>query len=826
LKELRKRHMALSKKAEDLEALQQSVVDAYMLERQSEAAPGTQPAPDVRRSARAAAAGAGTSLIKRIEARLTKSEIAALQEAVAGVPGESLGDLADIVKVLDVGPLRTQANRLCLQIQATEEQVDDALPTVSPDGASAESLVAAIGWGELILAREELVGYEAREIAHIENVLAGEAKLRRHERLSRTEEVTETETITEKESEKDSQSTDRFELQAESQATISRDFSVSTGVNTSGRYGVTDVDTSLDAAFSRSESESRSATIDTAREIVTKAVERTFERVRQLRRLKITEEIRELNRHQYTNTGGPPVSGIYLWVEKVQKVELRHYGRRMMVEFHVPEPALSLHERAAVRRVRKRLPPFDVGPASVQPDNYMCLAQRFAALDVEPPPTLLVDVGWGWVSTINEEAEGWAEDQFTGTVSVPQGYRPTWAKVAWSGLQGPKEGREFNFAFSVAGKSENKEHTVATWDSVVLRLNEPADWPQGVPISGRLHGAWDGAVYVQVTLGCVRTSEALDAWRLRTWEALRAGYEALERKAVLDDERQTFPGDLPAPGLSAAPAAENRRIERAELQKWAVKSMRLVPQNFNAVELVGEYQEISPVHADAQAPVVRFYEDAFEWEHMTYFLYPYHWARRASWPMRAAVDSPDPQHHAFLQAGAARVIVPVTPGFEGKVAWFLDPHNADTPELDRILAPPPKTAPASTSDPFRDLWIELLTEHKPDMARGSGTLKLEHGSTQVQVNLQEEPQSQWRLRDPRDLARELWIGGDRYEVAAVVDDYTFTLDRPYEGTTDEAASYAAGSTPYGPPWTVRVPTTLVVLAENATALNPPGQAPR
>jgi hypothetical protein len=822
LQELQKRHAALSQKAEELEALQRSVVDAYMLELQSEAAPRAQPAPDVRR-ADAAAAGTGTSLIKRIETRLTKSEIAALKEATASKPDGSLRDLADIIQLLDVGVIRAKANRLCLQIQATEERVDNALPTVSPDGASAEPLVAAIGWGDLIVAREELVGYEAREIAHIENILAGEAKLREHERLSKTEEVTETETITEKETEKDSQSTDRFELQAESQATISRDFSVSTGVNTSGSYGVTDVDTSLDAAFSRSESESRSATIDTAREIVTKAVERTFERVRQLRRLTVTEEIRELNRHQYTNTDGPPVSGIYLWVEKVQKVELRHYGTRMMVEFHVPEPALSLHERATARKVRKRLPPFDVGPSSVQPDNYMCLAQRFGALDVEPPPTLLVDVGWGWVSTINEDAEGWAEDQFTGTVSVPQGYRPTWAKVTWSGLKGPKEDREFDFAFSVAGKTEGVEYKERTSGShgVVLRLDEPADWPQGVPISGRLHGAWDGAVYVQASLGCVRTSEALDAWRLRTWEALRAGYEALERKALIDDQRQTFPGDLPAPGVSAAPAAENRRIERAELQKWAIKSMRLVPQNFNAVEMVGEYQEISPVHADAQAPVVRFYEDAFEWEHMTYFLYPYHWARRASWPMRAAVDSADPQHRAFLEAGAARVIVPVTPGFEDKVASFLDPDNAETPELDRILTPAPQTVPATASDAFRDLWIELLTEHKPDMARGSGTLKLEHGSTQVQVNPQPAPQSQWRPRDPRDLARELWIGGDRYEVAAVVDDHTFTLNRPYEGATDEAASYAAGSTPYGPPWTVRVPTTLVVLTEHAAALNLP-----
>ena len=93
--------------------------------------------------------------------------------------------------------------------------------------------------------------------------------------------------------------------------------------------------------FHRVKSQSQSSSINTAREIVTKAVERTFEQVRVLRRLTITEEIRELNRHELTNAGGSPkaISGIYLWVEKIQKVELRHYGTRMMVEFHVPEPA-------------------------------------------------------------------------------------------------------------------------------------------------------------------------------------------------------------------------------------------------------------------------------------------------------------------------------------------------------------------------------------------------------------------------------------------------------------------------------------------------------
>jgi hypothetical protein len=835
LRDLKDHHANLSKKLVRLESVKRAVIDAYMLERRDESVPSRVPTRRSTNSERSASGsiesgGSGSTMIRdqdgflgRVEARLNEREAEVFRDVIASVPGETHRDLADFLNVLAVGSIMDEANMLCSQIQAVEENVSEGLPTIRVEPVpGSDPIVAAVGWGDLIVARETLVGYEAREIAHIENILPGETKLREHQRVSKTEEVQETETITEKESEKDSQTTDRYELQAESQETINRDFSISTGVNTSGQYGLTHVDTSLDAAFSQSQSQSRSSSINTAREIVTKAVERTFERVRRFRRLTITEEIRELNRHDLTNAGGSgnptAISGIYLWVEKIQKVELRHYGTRMMVEFHVPEPAVSLLERSQVSNAKKKLPPFDISPAGIQPGNYMCLAQRFGAMDVEPPPTLLIEVGYGWVSKIKESDEAYGEDQFTDMINIPAGYRPTWAKVAWSGLRGKDENLEFNFAFSVAGKSQGIEHTVTTYDGVVLRLAGDSDWPQGVPVSGRVHGSWDGAMYVQVNMSCVRTAEALDAWRLRTWEALRVGYEALERKASQENQREDYQRNLLGPAVTEGPSSENRRIERAELQKWAIKSMRLAPQNFNAIEQIGEFQEMSPVNAEAQAPIVRFYEDAFEWEHMNYFLYPYHWARRASWRMRTDAQAVDRQYQAFLEAGAARVIVPVTPGFEDKVAWFLDPQNAAAGELERILAPPPTTTPASSSDAFRDLWVELFTERKPDVARGSGTLKVQSGNAEVRINPQTNPNTQWSVSEELDMGRELYIAGNRYVVSAVANENTFSLDRPYEGANDALAVYVTGSTPFGPPWTVNVPTSLIVLAENVPAL--------
>jgi hypothetical protein len=811
LAELKTAHAALSQKVRDSEAIERAVVNVTMQEAKDVSALPRTAAARRREGEMGTAAG---RLGRAVEARLSAPQKALYRDVV-----KSLGDrpgFGEIITNIDISPIIDLANRYCAEIRAIEDDLADGLPTVAA-GSAAElrAITPTVGWGELIVAREELVGYTAREIAHIENIMPGEKKVREHERTTASEETTETETITEKETEKDSQSTDRYELQAETQETISRDFSVSAGVNTSGKYGVTQIDVSLDTAFSQSSSQSRNNTMTTAKEVVNKAVERTFERVRKLRRLTVSEEIREINYHELTNmaAGGTApatdLSGIYMWVEKIQRVELRHYGTRMMLEFHIPEPAVSLLERTTAPKPKKRLPPFDLSPANVDVTNYMCLAQRYGAYDVEPPPAQYISVGWGWASVENEDDEQWAEDQFTAMINVPDGYKPVWAKVAWSGLEG--SGNEFNFAFSIAGRSQNQDHRVPTFDGVAFDLPWEGSWPNGVPVSGRVHGHWDSCMYVQANLKCIRTGEAYDNWRLRTWEALRSGYELLERKLATEDAAEEGRAITAAPFAGDRPPAENRRIERGELQKWAIKAMRTVPQNFNAIENVDGQQELSPVYAEAQAPIVRFFEDAFEWEHMTYFLYPYHWARRASWKLHTGARSTDPQFQSFLEAGAARLIVPVTPGFEAKVVAYVD-DKAGSDELTRILTPPPSTPPNSGGI-FDDVWVELLIDRGRDVARGSGTVKLEAGSTTVTIN----NDSKWDA-DSDDVGRELFLHGDVYVIKEVATAKSVTLDRPYGGDDENAAIYATGSTPYGPPWTVNVPTTLVVLAGNKPTL--------
>ena len=196
---------------------------------------------------------------------------------------------------------------------------------------------------------------------------------------------------------------------------------------------------------------------------------------------------------------------------------------------------------------------------------------------------------------------------------------------------------------------------------------------------------------------------------------------------------------------------------------------------------------------------------------MSYFLYPYFWGRRAAWKARLATPALITVTPPSSRPARRRVIVPITPGYEERVLHYLDSDPAK-PELERITSPAP-----GESDPQNpQLWLDLIVEKNAELALGSGTLSVTNGSDLITINID----SRWVPGD-RDHGRDLYIGGERYQVAETLPaTKQVRLDRAYEGTTDARASYAAGSVPFGAPWLVRIPTDLVILKENIGLLAP------
>src|SRR6185369_10683695 len=80
--------------------------------------------------------------------------------------------------------------------------------------------------------------------------------------------------------------------------------------------------------------------------------------------------------------------------------------------------------------------------------------------------------------------------------------------------------------------------------------------------------------------------------------------------------------------------------------------------------------------------MVRFINQAIEWENVVTFLYSYFWDLPQSWPFIRELRHADPGRQAFLRAGSARVVLTVRKGWEAKWVRFTQDGtiDADLPE--------------------------------------------------------------------------------------------------------------------------------------------------
>jgi len=202
------------------------------------------------------------------------------------------------------------------------------------------NLIQPVGIGDLKVVKQWLCKYEAAEVAHVENVMLGETKNRIHRSLNRTEQVSFSAEQTVEETKKDLETTDRYELVKEVESTMQQELGLELAGTVSGSYGVTEFSVSSGISYSQSSSDSMRSVSNFAKDVVSKATSRIERTVRQERTLKILAETEETNDHGFDNKGGTGHAiGIYRWLQKRYKAQVFNYGRRLMFEVLVPEPA-------------------------------------------------------------------------------------------------------------------------------------------------------------------------------------------------------------------------------------------------------------------------------------------------------------------------------------------------------------------------------------------------------------------------------------------------------------------------------------------------------
>ncbi|MGW9589938.1 hypothetical protein ACWHLZ_06420 [Streptomyces chartreusis] len=517
-------------------------------------------------------------------------------------------------------------------------------------------VIRPLGIGDLKVVKQKLLRYVAGEVAHIENVLDGEKKERTHRRLDRTEQTFTVETETVEETERDNQTTDRFELKKESEKTIKEDMSVDAGITVSASYGPVELGAYGNFAYSQSTTETIKNSLNFARDVVDRSLTKIQKRAREERVTKTLKEIEESNIHGIDNSpaGGGHVTGIYRWVDKHYEAQVYNYGRRMMFEFVVPEPAAYYYfsqenDPANKLDIRK---PEDLGLLShsdVQYWNFGNYVRAYNVQGITPPPP-----HWK-VMTAAFEQSGMQDNQTSSKASkdliVPDGYVARSWGYNYSGWVGSN--KLFTIHVGLEENDPNGTYDLNGEDSVV-------------PISIVTHDVRAYAVNVEVF--CERTDRAYKIWQIQTFEKIVAAYEAAraayEDKVKAAEVARGIVIEGRNPGI-------NLQIIRNELKKQSITLF--TGEDYSSFDSVsGTPPTVDLNEAADEARFIQFFEQAFEWEQMTYLFYPYFWSRPSTWNKRLAFNDQDPHFNQFLQAGAARVVVPVRNAYNDALLHYVE----------------------------------------------------------------------------------------------------------------------------------------------------------
>ncbi|HET7761965.1 MAG TPA: hypothetical protein VFL46_06350 [Phycicoccus sp.] len=603
--------------------------------------------------------------------------------------------VSEVVKVSILGSALVQAS------PATD--LVGAPATAMPQGHGS---IRPVGVGDLLLVKEHVLRYEGGELAHVENVLRSEHLSRDTRRLDRTETTILTEAETTKEEERDTQSTDRFSLRRETSSTIKDDTQFKAGLSVDAKYGpFVEVKANADFATNHSSEESAKQASEFSKDVVSRSVSKVVERVLERRSTTTLSEFEEKYSHGFDNsTGTTNISGVYQWVDKVLQAQVYNYGKRMLFDVTLPEPgtAFVVAETQGKLEGQTFTPPvpFTLTPTQVAEGNYAYWAHQYDVTGLEAPPPPVKTFSKAFDGTVPQDPY---ELSKSADIVIDEGYQAKYAlwTAAWNTYSGASW-------YLLIGNNSLNVFTDSTYVDMAGEVGSVSVATFGWKLR-------DFAMTVEIF--CERTARAMTAWQLKTHAALTQGFlakqQAYESKVA---EAAAAAGVV----ISGRNPLWNSRIVTTELRKQCITLLTAQQFDaFGALELSPQgYPQPNLARSEQQMPYVRFFEQAFEWEHLVYFFYPYFWGWKPAWSHRMLLDDVDATFADFLRAGAGRVVFPVRPGFEAAVVHYLETgeiwNGGPPPDISSSLYVPivkeiqEATGAPGAEVPVGDPWLVRL----------------------------------------------------------------------------------------------------------------------
>ncbi|MEU7141952.1 hypothetical protein ABZ942_21045 [Nocardia sp. NPDC046473] len=630
-----------------------------------------------------------------------------LQAEMSDVAAASVQDILGVLKrrmlalAREVEPSRlprpAHVYRLGNNLFAVQPKAIETSETDPPVPDFSHAITRPIGVGDLQVVRQELVGYVPADVSHIENVLPGELLKKTTKREETSELIVTESTESAQSSERDTQTTERNELASEASKEAGEQSSATQDQTSTSNYG-------------RLVENSKT---NYARSVTDRAVNKLSQSVKQERTQREKKVYTEETVHQLDNGNGlRPIRGIYQWVDKKYKTRVVNYGKRLLYDVVVPEPASFLIESlkdGAQRENFQLVRPIEptVTPAQLDASNYMYWAALYGVTGaVTPPPEELVktfamvekgDAGKAIDGNYGSSSSSPLYSQYFNAfkITVPDGYAAISGYVQRTNrslvLPDDPEEREFEFFIGETKYLRVVKNTVLN-ESFVLN-GETGE----IPVTMRTFAKTLQFNYA-VGISCRRTDAALAKWQLDTHAKIVAGYQ--RQRTEFLDQLGRYQTALRTQMSLATAFSHDSTTERDELKKAFIHL--LMSEHFDQVGYPApkDPQQFpgDPRYIKQWGAVVAFFERAFEWEQLMYLFYPYFWGRQNRWGELVLIQDVDPQFEAFLKAGAARVVIPVRPGFEAALAHFHETGDVWMGE--------------EIPDMFSDRYVSIIAEIK------------------------------------------------------------------------------------------------------------------
>jgi hypothetical protein len=473
-----------------------------------------------------------------------------------------------------------------------------------------------------------------------------------------------------------------------SQTQHSNQFNVSATVT--GSYGFVTVSGST--GYQAQDQKSDSATASAKHAIAT--TKKASSRVKQEHKVTIstttvagTSETttRTLQNPSQTN----PMRIDYFSLMRKWHVGLYRYGLRLTYDIVIPEPG------AALREAYMQLANFQAQAAQgfslpirisdVTRSNWQDYASQFQ-VNVPEPPADAPEITFPPSSYTAQDQGSYSYS--TITLDLPEGYVVSSATLTADQVVGndpnwPIPGLQVMHLGDVPGPSNPSTN----WDRT-------ASLDFLVGLSGRQYVVYgvisspSGVVEIDVQLQL--SADAFAAWQQQVWNAL---YTAAQNTYYATQQALQAQIQALQDRLNSVDTLTLRREENDEIMKGVLRWLLGPGFEFMPDGVKNLFESSGAAHPEwgisfpgnqlglsmadwstvmNYEQMVRFINDAIDWDNVLYFLYSYFWDVPDGWDNIRNIQHPDATRQAFLRAGSARVVLTVRKGWETAWVQFVE----------------------------------------------------------------------------------------------------------------------------------------------------------